>query len=91
MTRTGDWGDAADVGATGITSPLMAARLPETSYSVRSACYAWPGRSCGPPMDRPDLLAIAAETGGQMVIDDAAGLHRRVRGHRAGENEAVPP
>ncbi len=49
------------------------------------------GRACGPPMNRPDLLAIAAETGGQMVIDDAAGLHRRVRRHRAGEDEAMPP
>jgi cysteine-S-conjugate beta-lyase len=35
-------------------------------------------------------LAVPAEAGGQVVVDDAAGLHGRVGGHRAGEGEAVP-
>src|ERR1700733_12119428 len=34
---------------------------------------------------------VSAEAGGQVVVDDAAGLHGRVGGDRAGEGEAVPP
>jgi hypothetical protein len=52
------------------------------------ASQAWPA-SPDPRFSAP--VAIAAEAGGQVVVDDAAGLHGGVGGHRAGEREAMPP
>lgn len=36
-------------------------------------------------------VGTAAEAGLEMVVDHAAGLEGGVRGHRAGEGEALPP
>src|SRR3984893_1572245 len=74
----------------GLRTPGRGAGCPARTRWNRASRRRAGGRAAGAEPRLSVAVAIAAEAGGQVVVDDAAGLHGGIGGHRAGEREAMP-